>query len=257
MSVAAVTETDLVRLAPVGSTWYAWGHHVEIVEHLTRDGEPAVRERVIATGDELIPVVARLFLRRAAETDPSIYERSGQQLAAAPPPPNPPEGGGGGGASGQPAADTTEGESTMPTKTRPKTGPKERQARQQREAKAAQEPTAPEQAKGADLYQAVAAAAREHGEVVEHEKGHYARVRVDERTVAYIVPGKKGLRVYPQALAGDLPGIQFDKCDLGAHHYGKGEAIVPVKDEAAVQNAAAAIAAAAALPPRERKNAKA
>lgn len=37
--------------APVGSRWYAWGHHYEVIEELEKDGEPAVRVRRIDRGD--------------------------------------------------------------------------------------------------------------------------------------------------------------------------------------------------------------
>lgn len=111
---------------------------------------------------------------------------------------------------------------------------------------------------GPAVFKKLLTAAARVGEVLPHKKGAYARVKADGRTVAYIVAGKRIVNVYPQALAASMPsGIDFRKVELGAHHYGSGEVVVPVMDgEAALDNAVAALKAAKALPPIPR-NAKA
>lgn len=107
---------------------------------------------------------------------------------------------------------------------------------------------------GPALFTKLLTAAARIGEVLPHKKGAYARVKADGRTVAYIVAGKRIVNVYPQALAESMPsGIDFRKVELGAHHYGSGEVVVPVMDgEAALDNAVAALKAAKALPPIPR-----
>lgn len=131
-------------------------------------------------------------------------------------------------------------------------------AAEQTAAEANAEPAVEEVAatNGDALYHDLIAKAEAVGEVVAHEKGYYARVRADGRTVAYIVPSKKGLRVYPQALAKAMPkDVGFRKVALGAHHFGRGEVIVPVEGEADLEGAVAAIAAAKDAP-LERKATK-
>lgn len=92
-------------------------------------------------------------------------------------------------------------------------------------------------------------------EVVVHPKRTYARVLVDGvRNVGYVVVRKTKLDVYPQAKAADMPkDLGFKKCDLGSHHYGRGEVIVPVKVEDDFGAAVEALKAAAKLPAPERK----
>lgn len=62
-----------MEVPEVGSRWYVWGEHVEIVEHLTVDGLPAVREKRLSgksKGKKLLPVLAENFVRRAS---PSVF----------------------------------------------------------------------------------------------------------------------------------------------------------------------------------------
>ena len=62
-----VKDVDVnVELPQIGSKWYAWGTHVEIIEHTTLDGLPAIRERRLNDGKKLPPVLAFLFLKKAA-----------------------------------------------------------------------------------------------------------------------------------------------------------------------------------------------
>lgn len=57
-------------LPEIGSRWYAWGRHVEVVAHTTRDGEPAVRVKEKgANKPERFAVIGRLFLRRAIPSE--------------------------------------------------------------------------------------------------------------------------------------------------------------------------------------------
>lgn len=114
---------------------------------------------------------------------------------------------------------------------------------------------------GASLFKALLARVREAkiGEVVEHKDGQYARVLIEDgkRNAGYVVPGKTKLNVYPQALAKQMPeGVGFKKVKLGAHHYGRGEVIVPVDREDDFDTALKALQAAAKLPAPQRKGAK-
>lgn len=160
------------------------------------------------------------------------------------------------------------------TSTKKGPGPKEAEARQQREQKAEAVHAGNEVEVGAEaapetgktdggktdagaLMKALLGKLRsaKAGKVVAHEKGLYARLMDGKRTVGYVVPRKKGLRVYPNALADAMPdGLSFTKVELGAHHYGRGEVILDVAGEDDFADAVKALEAAAANPiPRKEK----
>jgi hypothetical protein len=70
-----MTRSDMARDFPLGSRWYAWGHHWEIVDYGTRDGEPSLLMKITtrSTPTKYRRVkhntVARLFARKAIRTD--------------------------------------------------------------------------------------------------------------------------------------------------------------------------------------------
>lgn len=111
---------------------------------------------------------------------------------------------------------------------------------------------------GADLFKSLldrVKAEKIGAKIVVHPDNVYARVLIDEkRNAGYIVAGKTKLNVYPQALAKDMPkGVGFRKVELGSHHYGRGEVIVPVEGESDFGAAITVLKAAAKLPAPERK----
>lgn len=112
------------------------------------------------------------------------------------------------------------------------------------------------QAAGPDLYKALLGKVKQAriGEVVEHPKGIYSRLMEGKRTLAYVVRGKKQATVFPNTLAASMPKeVKFDKVELGSHHYGRGEVVVPVGSEADFGNAMAALKASAKAPALPKK----
>lgn len=111
---------------------------------------------------------------------------------------------------------------------------------------------------GADLFKSLldrVKAEKVGAKIIVHPDSVYARVLIDEkRNAGYIVAGRTKLNVYPQALAKDMPkDVGFRKVELGSHHYGRGEVIVPVESESDFGTAINALKAAAKLPAPERK----
>lgn len=61
-----------MEVAPVGSRWYAWGHHYEVVKQTTRDDEPAVEIRNVDGGTrarKTRTIITRLLDRHGTRTD--------------------------------------------------------------------------------------------------------------------------------------------------------------------------------------------
>lgn len=105
---------------------------------------------------------------------------------------------------------------------------------------------------GGELYLALLEATKKSkvgGELVPHAHGLYTRLRVDGRTAAYIVRGKTVATVYPNALASDVPdGLTFRTVELGSHHYGRGEIVVPVASPDDFPNAIGMLKASLKMP---------
>lgn len=61
--------------APIGSRWYAWKHHWEVVAEGKRDGEPAVYVRRVNRGDKptrkrvAVPFLVRLLVKHGHRTN--------------------------------------------------------------------------------------------------------------------------------------------------------------------------------------------
>ena len=74
----------LAREAPIGSRWYAWGHHWEITEHGLHDGEPAVYKRCLTGKPGAASWVILDKLMRWGEPSQSKREEVGMTDAATP-----------------------------------------------------------------------------------------------------------------------------------------------------------------------------
>lgn len=200
-----MTAADPFSAAPIGSRWYAWGEHYEVVGHRELDGQPRVYLRNIRTGkkDPCAALLAGLIRKgvrqeagRSATADPAlrtprvsaVTERKQQGSAR----PNRKE----------------------PEMARKTAGPKEQEARAQREAQAAvseqngqpdtpaaeDSPAAPVAEVKSDLYAALLAETKSiSADVVIEEKAAYARVGLGSdrgKTLVYVNhPSKKGVRL--------------------------------------------------------------
>lgn len=96
---------------------------------------------------------------------------------------------------------------------------------------------------------------RKAGTVRQHPDGNYARVSVDGKTVGYLVPRRRAVALYANALSASMPaGVSHTKVKLGSHHFGRGEVLLEVAERGDFGDAARALAAAAKHPiPRKAR----